>query len=345
MFVPMLSMALSSLVYGDSAAKVEVGPGDGANGLVQCSATLFPNVSCAETAHNCVPRCSPYKNCSCGFTDLKKHPDGPCPPRNPDLRNGYPWACNVSSVVTPGTFTTCDLGGPHPLSTTKKNVLMIGDSVSNGYFQEGLAGKNVPDLIKDIAYSQHAPFSPGSGGAGPTSTGVDCLEVWLRLADGTPAQYDAISFNFGLHDLGNKSSDLATYKAQLTAITTRLVQTGSKVIYLDTTPMMPGCCNGGPLIPSVEGAPPPMCKLGAKAVYKCDTVVLELNLIAKAIMADHNIPYIDLHKTVTDICAPNPPHNYVNCSLCRMEPCSFHYNPAGYGPIAAAVATAFRSAL
>ena len=137
MFVPMLSMALSSLVYGDSAAKVEVGPGDGANGLVQCSATLFPNVSCAETAHNCVPRCSPYKNCSCGFTDLKKHPDGPCPPRNPDLRNGkcssfvhctargsrlgfacadvrlltdlhvrdnvktgYPWACNVSSVVS-----------------------------------------------------------------------------------------------------------------------------------------------------------------------------------------------------------------------------------------------------
>ena len=61
--------------------------------------------------------------------------------------------------------------------------------------------------------------------------------------------------------------------------------------------------------------------------------------------SDHNIPYIDLHKTVTDICAPNPPHNYVNCSLCRMEPCSFHYNPAGYGPIAAAVATAFRSAL
>ena len=180
----------------------------------------------------------------------------------------YPWACNVSSTTAPGTFTTCDFGGPHPLSTTKKNILIIGDSVSNGYFQEGLAGANVPDLLKDVAMAQHAPFSPGSGGAGPTNHGLDCIEVYLRLANGQPAHYDAISFNFGLHNLANTRVALETYREQLDAIADRLLKTESKIIYLSTTPMMPKCCNGGPLIPSTEGAPPPKCKEGATATYE-----------------------------------------------------------------------------
>ena len=49
---------------------------------------------------------------------------------------------------------------------------------------------------------QHAPFSPGSGGAGPTNYGIDCLDVYLHTASGVPAQYDLVTFNFGLHDLG-----------------------------------------------------------------------------------------------------------------------------------------------
>ncbi len=54
---------------------------------------------------------------------------------------------------------------------------MIGDSVSNGYFLEADDLHNVPELVADIAVAQHAPFSPGSGGAGPTSSGLDCLDV------------------------------------------------------------------------------------------------------------------------------------------------------------------------
>jgi len=30
-------------------------------------------------------------------------------------------------------------------------------------------------------------------------------------------------------------------------------------------------------------------------------------------------------KVVTDVCGPV----YTNCSICRVEPCSYHYNPAG----------------
>ena len=50
----------------------------------------------------------------------------------------------------------------------------------------------------------------------PTSNGLDCIEVYLKLATGAPAHYDAISFNFGLHDLGNTTENLATYTKQLT---------------------------------------------------------------------------------------------------------------------------------
>lgn len=201
-----------------------------------------------------------------------------------------------------------------------------GDSVSNGYFLEGTPGTNVPDLLADAALSQHAPFSPGSGGAGPTSHGLDCLEVYLQLATGAPAHYDAISFNFGLHDLGNKPSDIATYTKQLEAIADRLLKTKSKLLYLMTTPMMPGCCAGAALLPSGEGAPVPSCAIG-KSHYRCDSVVVQLNAAAAKVMAARSIPTLDLHKTVTDVCAPQPPHIYTNCTICRMEPCSYHYKP------------------
>jgi hypothetical protein len=75
----------------------------------------------------------------------------------------------------------------------------------------------------------------------------------------------AISFNFGLHDLSNKTADVETYSKQLGAIADRLLKTKAKLLYLMTTPMMPNCCDGGPLIPSGEGAPVPKCKAGAAA--------------------------------------------------------------------------------
>ena len=85
-----------------------------------------------------------------------------------------------------------------------------------------------------------------------------------RPPTGAPARYDAISFNFGLHDLGNRPSDISTYAAQLAAIADRLVKTKAKLLYLMTTPMMPECCAGAALLPSGEGAPVPKCSAGAQ---------------------------------------------------------------------------------
>ena len=148
-----------------------------------------------------------------------------------------------------------------------------------------------------------------------------------------------------MHDLGNTSSDLATYTQQLSAIADRLLKTQAKLLYLMTTPMMPECCNGAALLPSSEGAPIPACKAGASATYRCDSVVVRLNAAAAKVMAARAIPTLDLHKTVTDICAPQPPHIYSNCSICRMEPCSYHYKPAGYDLISKPIAAAVRRVL
>jgi hypothetical protein len=91
--------------------------------------------------------------------------------------------------------------------------------------------------------------------------------------------------------------------------------------------MMPTCCNGGPLLPAGEGSPSPSCRANeTKNFYPCNDVVQDLNVRAKSIMAQHDIPVVDVYSTVTSQCG----EHYVNCTICRMEPCSYHYKPAGY---------------
>ena len=64
-------------------------------------------------------------------------------------------------------------------------------------------------------------------------------------------------------------------------------------------------------------------------------------------MAARAIATLDLHTVVTDVCAPGsaPPHRYANCSICRVQPCSFHYTPAGYNLLAAPIAAKVRAML
>lgn len=67
---------------------------------IQCSQTLFPNVSCPGTSSGCVPRCAvPYRpaNCSCGGVDKNKVP---CLPRASSLGNGCDSLFLSSPVVS-----------------------------------------------------------------------------------------------------------------------------------------------------------------------------------------------------------------------------------------------------
>jgi hypothetical protein len=75
------------------------------------------NVSCPSQSYGCAPR------------------------KIGSPRNGFPWSCIMPSVSSssPPQKTTCSTGAPFNLSKTKKNILIIGDSVSNGYFVERCA--------------------------------------------------------------------------------------------------------------------------------------------------------------------------------------------------------------
>ena len=214
----------------------------------------------------------------------------------------------------PSPTQSCCMPGPglEP-STTQPNCLILGDSVSIGY--AGVAAK----ALADVCMTQHSPYDVADGGAGSTAVGVACLDNFLVTQRQTPVKWDVILYNFGLHDLDNSTAGEATYRKQLTNITARLVATGAKLIYATTTPFMP------------------MTTIG-------DDVVADLNSIARDVIKGKSIGLLDLHEVVMETCSPPPAHTapYTNCSICRREPCSYHYNSIGETAQGKAVAAAMR---
>eukprot|EP01001_Neometanema_parovale_P009746 NODE_598_length_2268_cov_103.971562_g568_i0.p2 GENE.NODE_598_length_2268_cov_103.971562_g568_i0~~NODE_598_length_2268_cov_103.971562_g568_i0.p2 ORF type:complete len:257 (-),score=60.80 NODE_598_length_2268_cov_103.971562_g568_i0:146-916(-) len=204
--------------------------------------------------------------------------------------------------------TTCCKPGPsRPASTTLKNCLVIGDSVSIGY--TGV----VASLLKEKCFVQHGPWDVSDGGALNTAYGQDCLDNWLVDQQQATIKWDVIQFNFGLHELDNSTSAEAIYRTQLTNIADRLVKTGAKILYATTTPFMPLHTKG-------------------------DMVV---NQIAREVVAPHHIPIVDLYSTTTAHCG----NNYTTCDWCRKTPCSYHYNSHGETAQAKVVAAAFEREL
>ena len=86
---------------------------------------------------------------------------------------------------------TCKSGPPLPMSTSLKNVLWIGDSLSLGMIPHVAAN------LSDIALVQHAPWG-GDGGAEETTYGGYCLDYFLASPSGMAVKMDAVIFNFGM---------------------------------------------------------------------------------------------------------------------------------------------------
>ena len=130
-------------------------------------------------------------------------------------------------------------------------------------------------------------------------------------------KWDAITFNFGLHDMDNSSRCEGLYREQLTNITKRLAALGTKIIFVDTTPFMPRRAIGS-------------------------TVVEDMNAIAKTIVSPYiAVPIVDLYGYVTKTCGKL----YTDCPICAVHPCTFHYDDVGMNAQAAMVAAAIESAL
>jgi acyl-CoA thioesterase-1 len=146
------------------------------------------------------------------------------------------WA--LLSATFSAALLGCATGGSATKQDRTPRVLIIGDSISIGYFEPArqlLAGK--------------AEVHHNAGNAGHTRNGLAQLDTWLG---DTP--WDVIHFNHGLHDLkyvdakgalvppdqGTQVMSVDEYARNLEQIVKRLKRTRAKLIFATTTPVPDG---------------------------------------------------------------------------------------------------------
>lgn len=187
-------------------------------------------------------------------------------------------------------------------------VLLIGDSISEGYtvpVRQLLAGKANVHRI------------PENGG--PSKNGVAKIDQWL--GDG---KWDAIHFNWGLHDLmffpdpkdpaRHERDQLAQYEANLRLLVARLKQTGAKLIWASSTPVDDQMSS--PRSPSGRAA--------MVAIY---------NDVAAKVMKENGVDIDDLNARVTPVAEQ------------LRRPHDVHFGREGYDFLAKFVAEEIASAL
>eukprot|EP00935_MAST-01C_sp_MAST-1C-sp1_P000703 g703.t1 len=258
--------------------------------------------------------CCPYPNAVCCG-------DYTCCPAGTTCQNsGSDWRVTSTCVAANGTKVgpgadgggqeVCKTGGPLPFSTTLKNVVILGDSVSIGYTP------HVATHLASKALVQHSPWG-GDGGAEETAYGWKCLKFLLSAPDGTPQSPDVLFFNFGLHNTGSgtlpgQAGPVAEYAPYLDKIAQFIVseKIATKVLFGITTPQM---CSA-----------------------TTDAVVMSNNKAAKAIMDKYNIPTVDLHAAITGVCGPAPNQTCFGQKTCFCPHCP-QANGVGYEFLASKV--------
>ncbi len=239
--------------------------------------------------------------------------------------------CNLISGSGYGAVYTCVGGGGAPSSiskcpckpgadiapsTTLKNLLVIGDSLSIGY---------TPPLaqnLSDIAQVVHAPWDTSDGGAEESAYLDQCLETFLTSPSGETWYPDVILFNSGMHNLADPSSTpghgitpgqgdtYTNYLGYLANATARLVAfaagSGGKtrLVYTLTTPYL--------------------CTLAT------DTIInATLNVQAETLMRSYGIPTLDPHTAIVNKCGAAPVQSCFGQTGCWCPHC-----PAGYSWLA-----------
>eukprot|EP00938_MAST-03A_sp_MAST-3A-sp1_P005025 g5025.t1 len=260
--------------------------------------------------------CSTFQNATCcknGYTS--------CPSGHMclDATSGAPWS--VTTTCSRGWERiiqgeqVCKQGAPLAFDTTKKNVIILGDSVSIGYTPF------VASQLETIALVQHTPWG-GDGGAEETAYGWKCLDFLLRAPNGSKLRPDLLYFNFGLHNLidpihnpgvviRGQSGLVSDYMPYLEKIVEYLVEWARddvKLMFALTSPMM-----------------------NSKTV---DDIVLKNNANAQELMNRFNISTIDLHAPIVNSCGAVP-----QASCMGVESCWSPHCPKGYGWLANSTVT------
>jgi acyl-CoA thioesterase-1 len=179
------------------------------------------------------------------------------------------------------------------------DVLLIGDSISIGYTEP------VAKLLEGRANV----YRPATN-CGPTTRGLEHLNGWLGSRD-----WDAIHFNWGLHDLKfigeQRQVPLESYRRNMTTLVARLKKTGATLIWCATTPVPEG-------------------KVRPRRI---PADVVAYNRAAAEVMAEHDVRVNDLY----------------SYALPRLNdaqrPVNVHFTPQGSQKLAEQVAQAIRKAL
>lgn len=157
------------------------------------------------------------------------------------------------------------------------NVLILGDSISIGYYPF------VKELMEGTAFITR-PFRDDGGAenCAGTTNGVKHIDRWIG-----ETKWDLIHFNFGLHDIkhvdpetGKNSkdplhphqADLKQYKKNLEVMVEKLKATGAKLVYATTTPYPDDV--GGPL--RDPGMSEKYNKVALKIMKRNDIIVNDL---------------------------------------------------------------------
>jgi len=265
-------------------------PSDAAQPVVPAWATAAEQVKAGPALQTCPSSCTrcPTEDTCCqgrGPDSYKVAGGYGCSPPNSNSTG-----CASGSVLK-GNKCCCG-PGPSTISTTLPNVLIIGDSVSDGYTSYVRSGLNT------TANVGHGPDNSGGGCADGVLYGAQCTKYFVRTPLYELPPWDVITFNYGLHD-GSDSN--ATYTQGITHIADQLLDTAklanpskpSRLVYFQTT--IPGGAN------SVPGEP----------VSPSDKRVIELNAIAARVMGARGITVVDLYATMTKCgktCSGCKPH-------------------------------------
>ena len=217
----------------------------------------------------------------------------PAPAKPAETVNVAPKAKAKTKAPDPAMAPIQDVAG-------LPRILLIGDSISIGYtlpVRKQLEGKaNVHRITIN---------------GGPTANGVANLGKWLG-----PAKWDAIHFNFGLHDLkimegGKRQVEPEDYERNLRSLVAELRKTGARLIFATTTPVPEGKLN-------------PPRNFGDVATY---------NRIALKVMQENGVAIDDLNAAITpDLAKLQKPHDV-------------HFTAEGYAALGQAVVQSLQKEL
>lgn len=225
------------------------------------------------------------------------------------------------------TAENCDCTSfTYTLSSKKKNVWVFGDSISQkliGYYEyvENLMGDQV-----ELHYGGGGVDPASSGGCGSSFGAVACLPNWI----GNGTKFDAITFNWGLHDIAPDMYTLVEpneYESNLMSMHSILADhltNKGKMIWQTTTPVPPG------------------------AAHRANDDVIKINDMAKEKLSNYDdVLFNDLYSQMIIACHTNASEvGYpINCSCHLQQSTDVHMTDTGSAFLAKSVAMSIYSAL